>query len=341
MSTELTEVSKAVAEFDRVGTGLAELRKQYGNVVYDVTTAAGMSEAKAARAAIREPRYEIERIRKAAKAPILALGKKLDSEAARITGELEKLEKPIDNAIKAEEERKEAEKEARIQAEMKRVTDLQERVAELRGCPNLSASSGSDLIAGHISDLEALPIDESLQEYQQQGADAKAAGLQRLRDLHAAALAHEAEQERIKAEREELARLRKAEEERQAAERARLAEEERVARAAREAEARKQAEEIRKQREEQEAAARAEREKNAAEERRLREERAEFQRQQDEARKAREAEERERAELARIAALKRPDDAELVEVLANHYRAPIETVIGWLAATNWKKRKAA
>ena len=112
MSTELTEVTKAVAEFDRVGAGLAELRKQYGNVVYDVTTTAGMNDAKVARAAIREPRYEIERIRKAAKAPILALGKKLDTEAARITSELEKLERPIDGAIKAEEDRKEAEKQA-------------------------------------------------------------------------------------------------------------------------------------------------------------------------------------------------------------------------------------
>lgn len=336
MSTELTEVTKAVAEFDRVGAGLAELRKQYGNVVYDVTTTAGMNEAKVARAAIREPRYEIERIRKAAKAPILALGKKLDAEAARITGELEKLETPIDNAIKAEEQRKEAEKEARVQAELKRVTDLQERVAYLRGNQTLSASSGSALIADHINDLESEPVDESLQEFQQAGADAKAAGLQRLRDLHAAALAHEAEQERIKAEREELAKLRAAEQERQAAERARLAEEERVARAARDAEAREQAEEIRKQREEQEAAARAERERNAAEERRLREERAEFQRQQEEARKAREAEEAAKAEQARIAALKRPEDAELIDVLAKHYRAPAATVIGWLAAMDWK-----
>lgn len=352
MSTELNEVSKAVAEFDRVGAGLAQLRSQYQGIVFDVTSTKGMNEAKAARAAIREPRYEIERIRKAAKAPILALGKKLDSEAARITAELEKLEQPIDEAIKSEEARKERERQERIEAEQKRVAELQDRVAYLRGCPNLSASSGSKLIAEHIADLEAEPVDESLQEFQQQGADAKAAGLSRLRELHAAALAHEAEQERIKAEREELARLRKAEEERQAAERARLAEEERVARAAREAEAARQAEELRKQREaqeaenarvraEQEAAARAERDRIAAEQKRLAEERAEFARQQEQARLAREAEEREKAEQARLANLKRPEDAELVAVLAKHYRVPDAKVIEWLAATNWKKAKAA
>jgi colicin import membrane protein len=351
VSTELSEVSKAVAEFDRVGAGLAALREQYGNVVYDVTTTAGMADAKAARLAIREPRYEIERIRKAAKAPILALGKKLDSEAARITSELEKLERPIDSTIKAEEDRKEAEKQAKIEAEQKRVANLQERVVYLRGNQTLSASSGSELIAGHIEDLEGESV-EGLQEFEQQGIDAKIAGLARLRELHAAALAHEAEQERIKEERAELARLREEEQKRQAAERARIAEEERQARAAREHAAALQAEELRKQREaqeaenariraEQEAAARAERERIAEENKRLTAERAEFQRQQDEARQKRESEERERAEQARLAALKRPEDTEIVGVLAKHYRAPESMVIGWLAATNWKKAKAA
>lgn len=351
MSTELTEVTKAVAEFDRVGAGLADLSERYAGVVYDVATSKGMDDAKAARLAIREPRYEIERIRKAAKAPILALGKKLDTEASRITSELLKLEEPIDQQIKSEEDRKEREKQAKIEAEQKRVAGHQERVAYLRGNQTLSASSGAALIANHISDLESEST-EGLEEFEQQGVDAKTAGLARLRALHEAALAHEAEQARIKAEREELARLRKAEEERQAAERARIAEEERQARAVREAEAAKQAEELRKQREaqeaenahiraEQEAAARAERERNAAEERRLSEERAAFQRQQEEARQAREAEERERAEQARIAALKRPEDAEIVSVLAKHYRAPEAKVYEWLAATNWKKAKAA
>ena len=346
MSTELTEVTKAVAEFDRVGAGLAELRKQYGNVVYDVTTTAGMNDAKVARAAIREPRYEIERIRKAAKAPILALGKKLDTEAARITSELEKLERPIDGAIKAEEDRKEAEKEARIQAELKRVADLQERVAYLRGCPNLSASSGSELIAGHISDLEGEVADESLQEYQQAGADAKAAGLARLRELHAAALAHEAEQARIKAEREELARLRAEQKKRDD-----------EAKALRDAEAAKQAEALRlereaqaaetaRQRAEQEAAAKIERERIAAEERRLSDERAALAREQEALRKAQEPPPAPPppppAPVSRRGvAVPVPKADEIIEVLSKHYRARPDTIIEWLRAIDWKRAEAA
>ena len=48
MSTELTEVTNAVAEFDRVSAGIAALRKKYSGIVYEVTTAPGMADAKAA-----------------------------------------------------------------------------------------------------------------------------------------------------------------------------------------------------------------------------------------------------------------------------------------------------
>jgi colicin import membrane protein len=253
MSVELTEVTQAVAEFDRVAAGIAALRDKYEGVVYDVTTTAGMQSAKEARREIREPRLEVERIRKAAKAPILTLGKKLDSEAARITKELLAIEEPLDLQVKTEEARKEAERQAKIDAELKRVSDLQERVAELRGCPNLSPTSGSVLIADHIQNLEEIVVDDSFQEFRQQAEDAKAAGLKRLGDLHAAALAHEAEQARIQAERDELARLRAEQARREAEDRARLAEEERQAKVAREAEAARQAAQLRRQREEEAA----------------------------------------------------------------------------------------
>lgn len=325
--TELAQVTKAVAEFDRVAHGIAELRAKYHGVVYDVTTPQGMKDAKEARLAVRNPRYEVERIRKEAKAPILALGKRLDSEAKRITDELLALERPIDTQIDAEERRREAEKQAKIEAEMRRVRNLQERVAELRGCATLSPTSGSALIAEHIADLDAIAVDESFEEFQPQATEAKAAGLARLRELHTATLAHEAEQKRLAEERAELARLRAEQEQRQAAERARLAEEERIAREAREAEAAKERERMRLEREEQEraasaerarmaeeqrrldaereaqeASARAERERLAAEERRLADERAAIERRE---REAAEAEQRriaaERAEADRLA----------------------------------------
>lgn len=350
MSTELEVVSKAITDINAVSVGIADLKSQYGGIVYEVATTAGMDAAKAARLAVRNPRYEVERIRKAAKAPLLTLGKKLDAEAARIEGELLQIERPIDQQIKTEEDRKDRERQAKIDAELKRVADLQERVAELRGCQTLSPTSGAALVASHIADLERLVVDESFQEFQQQAEDAKAAGLARLRSVYIAAVAHEAEQARIKVEREELARLREAEALRVAQENARRAEEERAAKVARDAETARHNEQLRKQREEQEAAASAERMRIAdeaeaarklveAEEKRLAAERAELARQQEELRKQQEPPKP--AVTRRGVAVNVPSAAEMVDVLAKHYKAHPDTIIDWLQHTDFAQVKAA
>ncbi len=113
---------------------------------------------------------------------------------------------------------KEREKQARIDAEIKRVADIHERIAELRGNQSLSPASGSKLIAEHIADLEKIVVDGTFDEFQQMASDAKIAALKRLGDIHASALTHEAE-------RAELARLRA-----EAVERDRLAREEQAKR---------------------------------------------------------------------------------------------------------------
>jgi colicin import membrane protein len=351
MSTELETVSKALTDINAVSTGIADLKTQYGGVVYEVVTTVGMDEAKAARLAIRTPRYEVERIRKAAKAPLLALGKRLDAEAARIEGELLQIERPIDQQIKAEEDRKERERQAKIDAEVKRVADLQERVAELRGCQTLSPADGSELIAGHITDLDALIVDDSFQEFEQQAKDAKAAGLARLNSIHLAAIVHEAEQARIKAELEELGRLREAAAVRAAQEKAARDEADRVAKVARDAETARHAEQLRKQREEQEAAAKVERmriadEAEAArklveqEDARLAAERADLMRQQEELRKAQE-QPKTAAVTRRGVAVKAPSAGEIVDVLAKHFKAHPDTIIDWLQQTDFAQVKAA
>ena len=85
MDGQLEQVQGVLTEFSRVEAGLAALRERHGNTVYEVTTTAGMDAAKAARAEIREPRFAVEKVRKAAKAPLLELGRRIDAEAIRIT----------------------------------------------------------------------------------------------------------------------------------------------------------------------------------------------------------------------------------------------------------------
>jgi len=256
------KVQTALSEFDKIQAGLAALELAHPkNLACDVTTTKGMKEAIAGRAAWRDPRIATEKARQAAKAPVLALGKDIDARARQITALLIEGESNYDDQIKAEEARKEAEKAAKAQAEAARVQAHQDRINnDIRFAAKVGALFGSDEIAKTIADVDAMVIDASFEEFQGQAQLAKDETLDKLREMHAAAVAHEAEQARIKAEQEaEAARI--------AAERAELdklraeaAERERVAAAEREAAERAQAEELARQREAQEAELRAARE---------------------------------------------------------------------------------
>lgn len=343
MATDIETVTTALVEFDKVTAGLAQLQKTYTGVLYDVEKPSGMEMAKAARQVLRQPRYAIERIRKEAKAPLLAIGKKLDTEAARITAEIMKLEEPIDQQIKAEEDRKENERLAKIAAEAKRVADIQARIESIRALPVRASGMPSAQIATIQAEAAAIVIDGRFQELSEQASTALAQSVAALAGLHAGAVAAEAEAARVAAEREELTRLRAQQEERDRVERERLAEEGRKAREAQAAEVARQQAELAAQRAEQERAAQVERDRLAAERReqeriaaeqraQLERERAELAAEQERARKQRETEEA----AKRIA--QRPTDDEIVSVLAGHYKVDAQIVRSWLG---WQVEAAA
>jgi len=277
-------------------------------VKYDIATTAGMKTACEWRARFRDLRVGAEKARKERKAPILEIGKLLDSRYKEFEAEIEPLETRFDADIKAEEARKEAERAERARIERERIEGLQRNIAEIRAYADRAAGQSSE----HISDLVAvlLPLvigAERFGEFAQQAETAKRETLERLCQLRDTAKAQEEEQARLKAEREELQRLRVEQAERERQEAARRAEEERQAKAAREAEetrlreerSRQEAElraqreaqesELRRQREEQAAAERVAREAREAEEKRLADERAEVLRQQQELLRAQEA----------------------------------------------------
>lgn len=341
MATDIEQVTTALVEFDKVGSGLAQLQATYGGMLFDVETPSGMEIAKAARQTLRQPRYAIERIRKEAKAPLLAIGKKLDAEAARITTEIMKLEDPIDQQIKNEESRKEREREAAAAAEAARVTTQQARVDAIRSLPVRASGKPSAQIAAIQAEAAAIVIDGSYQEFGEQAGAALAQSVAALSGLHAGAVAAEAEAVRVAAEREELARLRAQQEERDRVERERLAEEGRAAREAQAAEVARQQAELNAQRAEQERVAQVERDRLAAERREqeqaIARERAELAAEQERIRV-----QREKDEAARIAALpkpatKRPKDDEIVAVLAAHYSVEPGTVRDWLRSFGMTK----
>lgn len=331
MSTDIELVTKALSDFDAVAAGLAQLEKTHKGVLFEVETHSGMELAKAARAMLRKPRYEIENIRKAAKAPLLAIGKKLDAEAARITAAILALEEPIDQQIKHEETRKEREKQAKIEAEQKRVADILARIEAIRLLPSRSLGKSSVEIKDLLDQAAAIVINESFGEYSNQASTALHTTVLALQGAHAERLNYENEQARILAERAELERLR-----------AEQAERDRQAQAARDAEAVRQTEALKAEREALERQAAAMRQAQETEAARLAAARAELEREQAEAK--RKAEEAERARLAAEAAeaarkeevlraakkAKYPGDQAILDALAKHFDVSEQVVRGWL-----------
>jgi chromosome segregation ATPase len=174
MSNEIDQVQGVLTEFSRVEAGLAALREKHGNTVYDVSTTIGLDAAKAARSEIREPRYAVENVRKAAKAPLVALGKRIDIEAARITSEILKIETPVDEQIKAEEARRVADREARKAAEVERLR--LEAAAKLK--------EEEDRLA---ADRAALKVEQDRLAADRAALEAEAAAAKKKADAEAAA----------------------------------------------------------------------------------------------------------------------------------------------------------
>jgi hypothetical protein len=305
----MAEVSTAVAKFDRVAAGITELRTKYKGVIYDVTTTKGMKDACEARAAIRAPRYEVEKVRRECKAPILALGKEIDSRAARITADLLALEAPVDEVIKREEQRKEDDRKARAETERKRVQAIQDDIEnDLRCVPAAMVGRSAAHIEKALLDVVAIAITaERFQEFARTADQVKTLAMDRLRGMLEQQRTHEAEQERVRAEREALARQRLEQEEANRKQRERIAAQEAEAKRKRQAEEAAAAMErkakldaelarLRAEREENERISKEQREAAQAEQRRIADENA---RRAEELRRQQEALEQQRAEVER------------------------------------------
>lgn len=331
MSTDTGDAGTTIQEYSKTAAALADLRQRYASAVFDVTTAAGMKSAVAARAELRGYRTSLEKLRKEIKAPALARCNAIDTEAKRITMALTALEEPIDVQIKREEDRREQERQARIAAEQARVDAIQSAINGIRGAITVATGQPSAWIAEILEGVRAAELTvEQFAEFLDNAKAARADTIEALEKMLRAAEAQEAEALRIKEEREELARLRAAEEARQAAERERMAAEEAEARARRDAEDRAAAEQraqaeaqARAEREAAEreaAAARAEQERQIAEQRAaLAAEAAELRRQieQQEAAARQQREEAERAERARQEQAESAERARRAHILAN------------------------
>ncbi|WP_232450532.1 hypothetical protein [Burkholderia ubonensis] len=268
----------------------------------EIKNAAARDQVHAAAMVLRTARTDIQKAAKAARDDANAFSKAVIAEENRLIAITEPEEKRLLGLRDEWDEAREAEKRAKLEAEQRRVAAIREHIDDIRSIAVKAVGLVSWLIAVEIEDLEALSIDlDRFAELTGEAEAVRGATLDKLRELHAAAIAQEAEAARLAAEREALERERAAlaEQQRQEAEaRAAREREEAAARAEQERidRERREAEETARlaQQEREDAARRAEIE---AEQKRLAEQRAEQERRRAELDRA-EREQREREETA-------------------------------------------
>ena len=245
------------------------------------------------------------------------------------------------------------EREAKVAAELARVTEIQRRIEGIRGWPIHASTQGSLLVGQMLAQADTYVIDPAVfEEFTQQATDALMVSRAALTSLLAASKEREAEQDRIKAEREELAKLRAEQIQREKskdAERKRLAaiaQAERDAEHARQvAEAREHAQKLAEERRENERIAairQAELDRQGEAQRRaLADETAALAAQRDAFEKEQAAPRKEQEPKPKKRSARHPSEQEIIEVLAAHYSATPETVRGWLSLYQWKNEVAA
>lgn len=208
-----------IAEYSQTAAALSILRKKYSGP-FDVTSSKGMSAAREARAEVRSYRVTLEKLRVEIKAPALERTRLSDAEGKRITADLLANAEPIDAAIKAEETRKAEERAAKERAETARVAAIAARISGIRNRVADVANQPAEVIRAAIDQAQTLELTEAeFSEFLPNALEALAETQAALQTALENRIAYEAEEARLKAEREELARLRQQDEERKAEQR--------------------------------------------------------------------------------------------------------------------------
>ena len=114
-------MNKEIVSYNSTKAALVDLSARYLNVVFAVATPKGMSEAKAAYKEINAHSLALESARVKEKAESLAYGRFVDSEAKRISDQIDEIRLPIKAQIEVETKRDEREREAAIEAEKQRI----------------------------------------------------------------------------------------------------------------------------------------------------------------------------------------------------------------------------
>jgi len=187
----------ALAELSTVERGIAKLKAEYGGTDYDITTPFGYRLATTRRHAIRLVRYQVPKVVKATRAELNEIRDAVATEGERIVSVLQAIEDPHDKAIEAEDNRKAAEKAERERIEAERRARLQAGVDKIRGALarcNEPGMTAERILVG-VGMLQRMAIGPEWEDYQTIAKDALAETIEAMLKAHAAALEREAQAE--------------------------------------------------------------------------------------------------------------------------------------------------
>ncbi|VWD20393.1 hypothetical protein [Burkholderia contaminans] len=261
-ATELTVVERAAVALtsSERETTLRELVAKSTDMV-EIKNAAARDQVHGAAMTLRTARVDIQKAAKTARDDANAFSKAVIAEENRLIAITEPEEKRLIGLRDVWDELVAAEKQAKLDAELRRVAAIREHIDDIRAIAVRVAGCTADQIQIEITDLVALGIDvPRFAELTGEAEMVRGTTLDKLRELHTAAVAREAEAARLRAEREELDRQRAALAEQQRQEAEARAERERAEAAARAQQERAD----RERRDAEEAARRAEHERDSA-----------------------------------------------------------------------------
>jgi hypothetical protein len=198
---------RAIVRFTRTEAALAELRARFKDAAFDLTTTAGDTAARQARRELVSLRTGLDKRRKELKLPAVEFGRKIDSEASRLTTEIVALEEPIDQQIKADEQRREEQRLARIRAEEERQEAHRQRITDITNVAVRAAGMSSSEIAEKIALVTRITIGDDFEEFSAPAINAKAETLVKLQELQAAAVKSEEQAAENERNRVRLAEL--------------------------------------------------------------------------------------------------------------------------------------
>lgn len=230
-----------------------------------ITNPAGREQVHSARIVLKRQRIDIQTAGEMARADAVAFQKATIIEVQRLVDLVEPEEQRLNDLQIAWDRAREAEKQERAEAERKRIAEIQARLTAIRAWPQSALNQPASLAEQKLRNATDFVAGEDFGEFADEARAAVEASRQQIEQILTERLAHEAEQARIKAEREELERQKAAQEVIAKAERERIAAEEVEAKQRREEERHAHEEQLRLEREEQEAQAAAEREQRRVE----------------------------------------------------------------------------